>query len=248
MTATATAPDRPATRIPALDVARTVAILCMVVFHFTVDLQDFGLIPPGTVFNGFWPYFARGIAGSFLFLSGVSLWLAYGRGLRARHWLGRFAMIAGGAAAVTAGTRLAVPQAFVFFGILHMMAAASVIGLLFLRLPAPVTLVAAAGAFVAQWYLRMPAFDAPWLLWLGLQTYVPRSIDYVPVLPWIAPYLAGLAAARIAAHSGALDRLRVAGPGGRMARALGWPGRHGLAVYLIHQPVLIAVLTLATRL
>jgi uncharacterized membrane protein len=232
-------------RLDAVDLARTAAIIGMVAFHFARDLEDFGIAPAGMTATGLWPWFARAVAGSFLFLSGVSLVLAARGGLDRRRYLVRLAQIAAAAALVSIATRLAVPQAWVFFGILHMMAAATLIGPLFLRLPSALTLAAAAFALAAPFWLRAPLFDAPWLVWTGLATYIPLSIDFVPFLPWAAPYLAGHAAARIA-----LPHLRPApsrAPA-RWHRVLAWPGRHSLAIYLIHQPVLIGLLWFATQL
>jgi uncharacterized membrane protein len=218
----------------------------MVVFHLARDLQMFGLAPPGMTQAGLWPVFARAVAGSFLFLSGVSLWLAHGAAMRWRPFAIRLARIAAAAGLVTLATWAAFPGSFVFFGILHCIAAASVIGLAFLRLPAAVTLLAALLALGFPAVLRGPAFDAPWLLWLGLATGVPPTFDYVPVLPWLAPFLAGLALAKIAARAGGLRPRGV--PPSRLAMALGWPGRHSLAVYLLHQPVLLAAIWLVVTL
>ena len=61
----------PAPRLVVLDLARTAAVIGMVIFHFTFDLQMFGHIPPDTLYQPFWHYFARMVAGSFLFLSGI---------------------------------------------------------------------------------------------------------------------------------------------------------------------------------
>ena len=233
-------------RIPALDMARTLALAAMAVFHFTVDLELFGLIAPGTTTAGGWAVAARAIAGSFLFLAGVSLWLAHGQGIRWRAFLRRLAWIVAAAAAVSLGTWLAMPQVFVYFGILHSIALCSVLGLAFLRLPAGVTLAAALVVLALPLLWRSPALDAPWLLWLGLGTELRPTLDYEPVFPWLAPFLAGLACARLAGRAGLWALL--AGRGGRLAGALGWPGRHSLAVYLIHQPVLIALLWAALHL
>lgn len=238
----------PAARLPALDIARTLALAGMVVFHTARDLEMFALVPPGMTLGGGWALFARAIAGSFLFLAGVSLYIAHGRGIRWRPFLRRAAVLAAAALAVTVATWLAMPDAFIFFGILHSILVCTTIGLAFLRLPAALTLAVAVAVFVAPDLLRSPAFDAPWLLWTGLGAEVPRTLDYEPVFPWLAPCLAGIATARIAARTGLVDRLRSTARPGRVTRLLAWPGRHSLAVYLIHQPVLIALIWLGTQL
>jgi uncharacterized membrane protein len=235
-------------RIAAVDIARTLALAGMVVFHFSRDLEMFGLLPPGATLFGGWALFARLVAGSFLFLAGVSLWLAHGRRLRWGSFLRRLCVIAAAAALVTAATWAAMPQAFIFYGILHSIAVASVAGLAFLRLPAALTLAVAAAVFALPWLWQSPAFNAPWLVWTGLGTEVPRTLDFEPLFPWLAPFLAGLALARLADRAGLRARLAALPANAtRAARALAWPGRHSLAIYLIHQPVLIGLLWTATR-
>src|SRR4030095_5183235 len=98
------------------------------------------------------------IASSFLFLVGVSLLLAHGRGIRWRGFLIRFAMVAGAALAISLVTYIAVPGAFIFFRILHEIAVGSLLGLLFLRLPALFTLIVAAAVIAAPFYVRSALF------------------------------------------------------------------------------------------
>ncbi|MGL4281133.1 MAG: heparan-alpha-glucosaminide N-acetyltransferase [Albidovulum sp.] len=235
-------------RIPALDIARTVALIAMAIYHFTFDLEMFGYLAPGTSVSGGWAIFARMVAGSFLFLVGVSLYLGHGDGIRWRPFLRRLAMIAGAAALITAGTRYAMPDNYIFFGILHSITAASLLGLLFLRLPAPITLAAAALVVFARPYLQNGWFDAPVLAGLGLTTWPVRSADFVPVFPWFAATLAGIGAAKIGRAAGFWHWLAARGGGdSALLRRLAWPGRHSLAVYLIHQPVLIGLLWTYTR-
>jgi uncharacterized membrane protein len=230
-------------RIVALDLARTAALASMVVFHFTFDLMLFGHVAAGTVHTGFWPWFARGIAGSFLFLAGVSLWLAHGADIRWPAFWRRFAVVAGAAALVTAATWGTMGDAYIRWGILHAIAAYSVIGLLFLRAAPILTTLTAAACIAAPFYLKADAFNAPFLLWLGLSTEVPPMVDYEPLLPWLGPLLLGIVAARLMAPL--WPRLR--SDPGPLIRALAWPGRHSLAVYLIHQPVLFGGIWLWTR-
>lgn len=235
------AADRPRLLWP--DLARTAALVGMAVYHFGYDLEAFGHLAPGTMTGGFWALFARAVAGSFIFLAGLSLWLGHGQGIRWPRFLLRLAKIAAGAALVTAGTRYAFGSQYVFFGILHFIAVASLIGLPFLRLPAAFILVAAAGAFVTRDLLAADSFNAPWLVWTGLATEPVYSVDFIPLSPWFAPFLAGIAAGRLAAQAGLWSRQ----PEARRLAALAWPGRHSLAIYLVHQPILIAIVWGLTR-
>ncbi len=236
----------PRPRIDAIDMARGAALVAMAIYHFAWDLEFFGYTPPGMTAVGGWKLFARCIAASFLFFVGVSLFLAHGRGIRWQGFWKRLAMVAGAALAITAVTYVAVPGGFIFFGILHQITLASVLGLAFLRLPAAVTLIVAAAVVAAPHYLRSPFFDAPIWWWTGLSATFPRSNDFVPVFPWFGAVLAGIAAARIAERSGLLARLATL-----KTPRFSWPlvfgGRHSLAFYLIHQPVLIACLWLFSQ-
>ena len=229
-------------RLVLIDWLRSAAILAMACYHCGWDLQMFGFLPPGTTSQGWWPVAARTIASSFLFLAGLSLWLAHGRRFRPGSWARRMAVLVVAAAGVSAATWAFVPEAWVRFGILHSIAASSVIALLFLRAPWWLTAGVAAAVLLAAPELRGPGFDGDWWLWSGLGTRLPAMIDYEPMVPWLAPVLAGLA-------FGQAGGVRLLGWGparpGRIGEALAWPGRHALPVYLAHQPVLIAVIASA---
>ncbi|WP_235897482.1 heparan-alpha-glucosaminide N-acetyltransferase [Neoaquamicrobium microcysteis] len=230
-------------RLEAIDFARGAALVAMAIYHFAWDLEFFGYAPPGMTAEGGWKLFARGIASSFLFLVGVSLYLAHANGIRWASFRRRFIMVAGAAAAISLITWFAVPGAFIFFGILHQIALASLLGLAFLRWPAWATVLAALAVIAAPHFLRSTLFDHPAFWWLGLSSVNPRSNDYVPLFPWFAAVLLGIAAAGLATRAGLFARLRaLALP--RWTRPVQTAGRHSLLVYLVHQPVLIGLIWL----
>lgn len=233
------APEAPAALAPprrrsgALDAARGVAVLAMVAFHLIWDLGHFRYIDASIPFSAPVMAFGHAIAFAFLFIAGVSLALAHRRGVEPRAFWRRLAIVAGAALLVTAATYALFPSAYVFFGILHVIAAASLIGVPFLFLPAPAALITGAAFFAAPHFLAAPAFNAPALQWLGLGTVEPMTVDWRPLFPWAGALLLGLGAARLRDFTGAT------GDGG----GLGFLGRHSLLIYLVHQPLLFALFT-----
>ena len=236
--------DRPRPpRIALVDVARGVALVAMFIYHFAWDLSFFRLITTDIVAHQGWKWFAHGIAGSFLALVGVSLVLASRDGLDRAGFLSRLAFVAGGAALVTAGTYAFMPDAYVFFGILHHIAVASVLALPFLVLPLLAVAGAAITAFALPALLRHPLLDSDLLLWLGLSDRPINSGDFVPLFPWFGCVLAGVVLARLVLARGGEARLAAVPTEAPPARLLGWMGRHSLPIYLIHQPVFIGLLS-----
>lgn len=228
-----------------LDTARGIALLAMASYHFMWDLADFGYLDAAFPSTGWPKIYARAIASTFLFMAGFSLVLAHRNGIRWRSFGVRFAKIAAAAALVTAGTFFAIPQGFIFFGILHAIAVASLIGLLFLRAP-PLLTILIAVAFVAVpnfGELRSDTFNAPWLWWVGLSTRIHNSFDYVPLMPWLGPFLLGLAVARTDVIQGWLRQKNGGTNLSKSGKAsLRFIGRHSLVFYLVHQPILISIL------
>lgn len=229
----------PTSRLAIVDLARGLALIAMVVYHFSWDLSYFRYVPWDVSFGPEWKLFARAIATSFLVLAGLSLVLAQGSGWHA--FLKRLGLVTLSAAAITGVTFWMMPDRFIFFGILHAIALFSVLGLAFRRAPVWLTALAAAVSAGLPLVASGPLFDARFLEFLGLGTVPPLSNDYVPVFPWFAAFLTGMALGRfVAPRRAALARLR---PGtGRIGGAIATAGRHTLAIYLIHQPVLMALL------
>ncbi len=232
----------PRPRLGRIDVARGVALIAMAIYHFGWDLEFFGYMAPATTAQGGWKLFARCIASSFLFLVGFSLVLAHGRGIRWRPMGKRLLQIVAAAAAISAVTWYMSPDSFIFFGILHQIALASVLGLVFLNLPPVLTALAAVLVVAAPHYLASDFFNQPALTWVGLSTVPPRSNDYVPLFPWFGAVLAGIASARIFELLGWMSLLSGSIRPRALEKPLTFIGRHSLAFYLIHQPILISLI------
>ena len=75
--------------------------------------------------------------------------------------------------------------------------------------------------------------------------FMPKSFfstDYFPLLPWLFLFWAGYFLHHLVGR-GRLAPLRRS-----VCPPLGWMGRHSLVLYLLHQPVILGVLTVAFRL
>lgn len=230
----------PPQRYLILDLARSLALLAMVIFHLTWDLAMFGYLSPETPGTGFFWYFARLTAGSFIFLAGIGLWLSHGAGIRWPAFWRRAAKILAAAVLVSLGTRIAMPQVWVFYGILHSILVSSLLGLTFLRLPWPLVLGIAAFVFALPWLYANPVFGGA-LIWTGLSGVSPYTADFEPLFPWFAPFLAGMVAAKLMGRYGLWQQLAL--PATPLLRRLAWPGKHSLLIYLLHQPLLIGLLS-----
>ncbi|CAM4047416.1 heparan-alpha-glucosaminide N-acetyltransferase [Palleronia rufa] len=227
-------------RLDIVDVVRGLAIAGVVLFHIVWDLSFLAVIPPWVASHPLWLLFGRLLAGTFMALVGVSLVLAAAGGLRRKAFVRRLGILVIAALAITVVTRVAFPQTFVYFGILHSIAVASVIGVVVLRLPAPVIAVLGLAVYGLGFVWTSEAFDPRWLAWTGFAASPPPSNDLVPVFPWAGLTLLGMAGTRLAIARGWVHRARPLTGG--LARSLAWMGRYSLPIYLIHQPVLLGVL------
>jgi uncharacterized membrane protein len=229
-------------RIAAVDVARGLALLGMAAYHLTWDLAHFGFIPPSAPFAPAMRLLSHLVAGSFLALVGVSLALAHPNGLRRGAFARRLALVVVAAVFVTIATEYLDPAEPITFGILHCIAAASLLAAPFLGAPISAVLAAGGALLAAPLIIAGQRFDAPALLWLGLGDTAPPTLDWRPLMPWAGVVLLGLALARLALPRVAGSRLALWRPEAIAGRALGFTGRHSLAIYLVHQPILFAIL------
>jgi len=229
-------------RVAAVDVARGLALVGMGVYHSIWDLAHFGFVAASLPFAPAMRLLSDAVAGAFLALVGVSLTLAHPDGLRRGPFARRLAKIVAAALLVTAATFFLDRDEPITFGILHCIAAASLVAAPFVGAPPWATLAAGAAALVAPLLFANADFDSPALVWLGLGTVAPRALDWRPLLPWAGVALVSLALARVLRPWFAPSPLALWRPASLFGRALAFAGRHSLTIYLVHQPILFGAL------
>lgn len=235
-----------------VDILRGMAVILMACYHFSFDLNYFGVIHQSFNDSVFWLSFRALIVTCFLTLVGVSLELATDADNR-HYWI-RIGKLVAAALAVTVGSYLMFSQSFIFFGILHFIAVASLIARFFLRFYRINLLFGSAIVAFGIIYSN-PLFDQPWLQWIGLMTYKPITEDYVPLFPWLGVVFMGLflgksllrrkVVKRALSMSGKDTQATPPAPG--LLTVPAWMGQHSLTIYLLHQPVLLGILYLLFR-
>ncbi len=238
-----TAPNQ--TRLPRLDACRGIAILAMVVFHSVWDLGYFGLISPDVPDHPVFRAYGHAIAASFLAIAGISMVLAdrmqQNASMGSQKLFRRFAILGGAAALITVATYFAMPDAFIFFGILHCIFVASLLALLVLRKPLWVCLILAILGLCLPLLRDVISVEAPSLIWLGLSHSLPTTSDWRPLFPWSGFLFLGVAIGKLMQQRQALLTFLSPRPTGALAAWVERAGRHSLAIYMLHQPLLLAI-------
>lgn len=240
----------PRARVGVFDVVRGLSVASMVLFHLCYDLTQLS----GVDLPWFRPpledVWRASISWTFLFVAGCMCPLSHSN-------LRRGAQYGAVALAIWAVTSLAAVDTPISFGIIYCMAACTLVaaGLDALGIM-PRGRVAAALLVVAFFLLRevphgqagvgalavdLPSwpYETTWLAWLGFPGPGFASGDYYPLLPYLMLYLAGAAMGGLWARRGYPRWAREA-----RCAPLTFLGRHALAVYVVHQPVLLLATTL----
>lgn len=247
---TFTASIRPVTtirrdRLWEVDVLRGVAILMMVIYHLVWDL--YGLAGWHIdMYGAFWSTWQRITAGLFIFLVGVSLHLRTQRqfhkgAYRIRPFINRALVVFTWGLVISLATFLFQPAEYVRFGILHFIGTAMLLAFPLARFSWPNLFLG--GLFLFLPHLTSWRHTLSWAEWVGLAQAPHPAFDYFPLIPWFGLVLLGIFAGHLIFPQGR-RRLRVPSPAPRYLDWLQLAGQNSLLLYLIHQPLLILVLTL----
>jgi uncharacterized membrane protein len=228
-----------ASRIAGVDAFRGIALGLMIAYHFAFDLRFYRVTNADFEADPFWLGLRALIVTLFMALVGVGLVLAAQAGASRAHFWRRIGLIAGCALAASVGSRVTFPNTWIYFGILHCIAVASVLASPFVGRPR-VAMLTGVAAILAGLTLAHAAFDHRALSWIGFTTHKPATEDYVPLFPWSGVVLVGIAAG----HALASRAFRPLAPLAAAPRWLRTLGRHSLLVYMVHQPILLGALWL----
>lgn len=218
-------------RIWEIDFFRGIAIILMVLFHLIVDLKDFY----GFSFEylqGFWYYEGKLSAVMFIILAGISTGFSknvFRHGVKVLGW----GMV------LTLITYFYNPTTYIRFGILHLIGVSLIVYSLFSKIRFGVLAFCAIVILLIGNMFIYKEVTTPYLFPFGLITADFISIDYYPLLPWSGIFLWGAVAGRILYSRRQSLLIRICS-----FDTITILGRNSLMIYLIHQPIILAVLYL----
>ena len=234
-------------RYGVIDAIRGIAVLNMILFHLCYDVfavfgvwEDFFKSFPAVIWE-------RLICFSFIVVSGVSL------NFSRRGWRrGLIVLLCG--MAVTLATVVLTPDQAIWFGVLHFLGIAMILGSFLRKLPDILHPLWSMIAFfilfmltygIPEGYIGLFSFPLihlpdtlyqyPWFSCFGFPSETFFSADYFPILPWIFLYFFGYELWRFIKQK-ELDRFFI-----RRIPVLDFIGRHSLIIYMVHQPILYGV-------
>lgn len=240
-------------RIYMLDELRGIAIIAMIIYHtiysmafiFSLDFS-YNLLLHAYKFQPFIPIL-------FITLCGISCSFS-------KNNLKRGAIVFATAIAITIATAIFMPSATIIFGILHFLGISLILYSLTQKvidkIPANIGIVIFLILFIIVYnipkgYIGFKPFlyfELPTQLYsfyplsiLGFPTPNFASGDYFPLMPNIFLLLFGIYIGKLIKEKGVPSFMYK-----KLCPPLDFLGRHSLVIYVIHQPIIIGVLSLIT--
>jgi uncharacterized membrane protein len=207
----------------------------MISFHFCYDLQYFKFYNFHITSNPFFLNYRVVIVNLFLFIVGVSLVLANNDKINWKKVQKRAIILFASSALISLVTYFIFPHTWVYFGVIHYIFVASIAALPFLKRP---LLALGLSIGIATLYFSGIINMHPLFNLLASSLHLPKyhTQDLVPFIPWFATTLAGVSFAGFGLHR-FLDI-----KSNKFFDKLSFIGKHALLIYLIHQPILFALL------
>lgn len=227
-------------RIGEVDFFRGIAIIMMVIFHFMWSLVHLS-VSDAELMSGFWRVFQTMTGGLFIFIAGVSLALRRSKLITSgRHGYTQKLMLRGFqifcmGLLITFFSWLFMPDAVVFFGILHFIGVSIIIASFFAGFRWLNLLIGALS--IALWLvISKIQLGFPWLVWLWLNHPV-TTLDLYTMLPWISFMFIGMFIGNMAYPCGKRTvKIKINRTLFGITRPVQFLGRHSLCIYFLHLP------------
>ncbi|CAA6824994.1 MAG: Unknown protein [uncultured Sulfurovum sp.] len=223
-------------RLHGLDIFRGLAIIFMILYHFTYDLTLYNMVQLDMNHAPYLLAIRYTIMSMFLLSVGMSLTLAHQKTIYWHKIAKRSLLLALSSFAITISTYIVFPNSWIYFGMLHFILISSILVLPLLKFPKTTllfTLLILIGSFTGL--LHMHHLFA--LLQEPLSLPSPMSQDVVRLFPWLAVVLIGIVVVQHKWHE-KLFKHQLFNMKYSINKVLKKIGRHSLLIYLIHQPII----------
>lgn len=233
-----------------IDDIRGLALLCMIAYHTLWDLvYIFGVNMPWYRSTGAYVW-QQSICWTFIFISGFCQPLG-------KKKLKRSLLVFGAGLLITAVTVIFMPQDRVVFGVLTLLGSCMLIFIPLEKLMKKINCIIGAGVSILLFFLtrninegylgfeqfnimKLPDFlySNLFTTWLGFTEKKFYSTDYFSLFPWIFLFFTGYFCFRIFEKYNLLKIFEK-----KLCKPLEWLGKHSLIIYVLHQPLVYAILT-----
>ena len=234
-------------RLVDIDFYKGIAIFLVVFYHFIFDLCLLKLAPIDPLALP-WIAIGRIAASTFILLAGTvfaTSFLVMDTRKFIVRVLQRSLKLLAFATIITLSFYTFEQRWSVLFGILHFLAVAPLCASIFIFFKRKwLFLVLALGIFLFTPMVTEIEVDHLWLITFGI---IPNNIpfsDYFPFFPWLGIYFSGVFLGLALYKPNARALFGYTPSNHRITRFLTLCGKYTLTIYLLHQPILLAILYL----
>jgi Predicted membrane protein len=216
-------------RIWEIDLFRTLAILLMVIFHLVFDLNNYAGLKIDYM-SGFWYWEGKVSALIFIFLAGVSSGFS-------RNTIKRGIKVLVFAMVITAATYIFYKEQYIQFGVLHFLGTCMFLYPLLKKVNNKALFILAIASALAAIPAKSIMAGTRLFIPVGIRYNGFATLDYYPLLPYISVFMLGTITYKLFYYKKqSLFKFNYEN------KYISTISRNSLAIYLIHQPVIIAVI------